>query len=454
MAPELYSPDEKDLAFTSKMLGVESVHNRFKITGKGTRMAVIDRGLHSHYALKGVEGFQIYKDESGTYTSKPLLKRQRVIKGKVEEFYTQDNSLPFQDSAEHHATAVAGIAGGKESPGILWGNAKVVTYPGGVAPDAELVMFILPYENLHEYRLAMAHALDMIINQKNFDVVLISSRTSVRSKKERHAYTPEQLELINSDEEAIRKKIRRLYYLDICIVAAAGNDGNVTEEMEFPANMREVIGVGSLTTHGNPASGTITGKADLCCFGEVLAPTPADLDYKEFFEFFKKCDDKKRKCFNLSEEECVFLQKSVDFKEGAVLQSKVLLAIVNEEERACLLQEFQDHDEMIINHEISSIIEATKKCLLMKFKEQVKVCLWSFKKGSSFAAPAIAGLICLIIQYAKEYDHTYKVENGFCESTVRKYEKLLKIITSARSVNVTKAPHDFFQKELSYFQTL
>ena len=401
-------------------------------------MALIDKGFQSHLALEGVKGYQIYKDEEN-YTHKALPK-SKLLQG---EFYTQDNDMPFFNCTDCHATAVAGIAAGKKLEGISWEGYKV-KYPGGVAPDAELVMFILPEpqdDNWHEYRLAMDYALGMIIKEhakKKFDVVSMSLHTSSQSDKERIT-SKESPEQIDSDEEKIREKIEKLYKLHVPIVAAAGNDGDINDKMEFPAQMHEVIGVGSLTKEGRLPSPSC---ADFYCYGEVCAPSKSvDMESK-FGDNLKHL---------LSKDESLFLQK---FNSDNL---ELQLAVANDEE-CILLQQIvpgiNTRQQQKLSEKCQQLKVSIKKRLLMKMQLR----LFSNHRGSSFAAPAIAGLICLIIQYAKDCDQEEDRKKRVCESTVKKFDKLISIIKSlcTKENKVTRMDSQFFNRKdpISYFRSL
>lgn len=330
------------------MLSLECRHKDFK--GEGTRMAIIDYGFYPHQALKGVKGCQIYKDEN------ELIRCDSLQRSTIADVYTQSTCY------YSHATAVAGIAVGKQ---VYDNEGKYCLYPGGVAPEAELTMITIPPEitTVSKY---LGVALKLIIDcDLNFDVVSISLHTHEQRSIEGSEFD-DSATLFEQNE--VRQYIRKLKDKGMIVIAAAGNKGDTTNDPEFPANFKEVvISIGSLNSYGKVSDFSKEKRTELFCYGEVHAP----------WFVHKNCVQ--QPC---SEQQLPY-------------------------ESACQLE---------------------------------------FLRGTSMAVPAIAGLICLMIQHARSCDEQYCRKNNIsdnhdCEDALRHKDKLLKVFENP---HIVIEPLNFF----------
>lgn len=197
--------------------GVSSLELEEPLTGKSVRLAIIDDGFH-----------------------KDLWAFNR-------------RSLPFDfrdDAPAHpHGTAVTAIVAGKKFDGFF---KKCLKYPGGVAPGAEVTCFSITNEN------SVAQILRRVSEEENkFDVISMSL-----------VYEGNDLDAI------IEQNLDR----GTLIFAGAGNVGN-RGEIGYPARLKDVVSVGSLTCFGKPSDFTQDKEpyADVYTYGEVLVPSGIDL---------------------------------------------------------------------------------------------------------------------------------------------------------------------------------
>ena len=393
---QLISSVGDKLPFTSVKLGLKKVHEK-GITGKGTQIAMIDNGFYSHYALKkkGINGYQIYKAKDGRLAHEVL---------KVDgDFCTQDRYSPHC-----HATAVAGIAVGTPVNGVIYHNQKLqsVKYPGGVAPDAKLTMIRIPLDT-EDTLLYLDYALDLIetLQKKDkfkFDVISMSLRAGDRSLIECGEEVKDY-----SQEAKITEKIQELA-LDTYVVASASNSGDTTHDLEFPAKLDSVISVGSLKPNAHFSEDTKTTGVDLYCYGEVLAPRCIKKMDEIIYELLDPRYDQTRWDFITQSDFNVLKKKREEGPEN----------------------------------ELREILEKITSKISRRLVQGVV--------GSSFAVPAIAGLICLIIQHAKDRDDEKGDSEHLCKTYVRQKGNLFKIIKPASCDNkVVQAPFDFFRRDYS-----
>ena len=150
-----------------------------------------------------------------------------------------------------HATICAGIAVGEPFKGYYFtmdGKRESINYKGGVAPEANAKIFLI---DTHD-DLAFLGALESIERETKYDVISISLGYP-------ECDTPKD----------IRKQLIKLSASTL-IVVSAGNYGSVKGVIP-PANLKEVISVGSLEKFGNRDKSSPT-LVDISCYGEVCAP--------------------------------------------------------------------------------------------------------------------------------------------------------------------------------------
>ncbi len=218
--------------FTVKQMGL--LDDKIKhIKGRGTSIAIIDT-----IGTKGDKGFHTLH---GAF-------RGKIFSKDVKCFRQSDNK-----DTTNHATVCAGIAVGQPFKGYCIKDGKTVSidYKRGVAPEAKAKIFLV--EKNYGFLQALSE-----IRKENFDVVSISLGSETSNAR--------------SD---ITKKLQDLSKSAL-VVVSAGNYGTV-EGVLYPANLDEVIGVGSYDQHGNEARYAPKG-VDTFCYGEVNAPASDDMN--------------------------------------------------------------------------------------------------------------------------------------------------------------------------------
>lgn len=175
------------------------------LTGKGTKIAVIDTGAGPHSDLTISGGIN-------------------VISGSSTTSYTDDNG---------HGTHVAGIIGGK---GVNNGIQ-------GVAPDSSIYAVKALDSTGSGYTSDIIAGIDWAIDN-NMDIISMSLGSSQSS---------------TSLESAVNKA----YDSGVLVVAAAGNSGNLDgtgTSIEYPANYSSVIAVGAVDSNNTRAYFSSTGS--------------------------------------------------------------------------------------------------------------------------------------------------------------------------------------------------
>ncbi len=216
--------------FTVKQMGL--LDDKIKhVKGRGTNIAIIDMigtstaGFHTqHWAFKG-----------------------KIFSKDVKCFKASN----FEDTT-NHATVCAGIAVGKPFKGYVIKDGKTVTidYKGGVAHGAKAKIFLVEKKYGFLEALKTIQALNKIEDEK-IDVVSISLGSET------------------GEATSVTQAIKDLSK-SMLIVVSAGNSGTV-EDVLYPANLAEVISVGSYTEFGREAPYSPEG-VDICCYGDVNAP--------------------------------------------------------------------------------------------------------------------------------------------------------------------------------------
>ncbi len=223
--------DKQRKKFTVKQMGLLDDFNLKDIKGRGTSIAIIDM-----IGKRGTKGFHTLHEAF----------RGKIFSGDIKCFKRKN----YEDTA-NHATVCAGIAVGQPFKGYCIKSGKTVSinYKGGVAPEAKAKIFLI--EKNYGFLEALSE-----IQKENFDVVSISLGSEISNAR--------------SD---ITKKLQDLSKSAL-VVVSAGNNGTV-EDVLYPANLDEVISVGSYTEFGKEAQYS-PDDADICCYGDVNAPASDD----------------------------------------------------------------------------------------------------------------------------------------------------------------------------------
>ena len=223
--------DSKQDIFTVTQMGLfDNIPPTLK--GEGANIAIID-GIGNIRP----DGFHI---EHQTFSCRPTkqITTTRVANNQTLVDYT------------FHATKCAGIAIGEPFEGFAtMGNTiRPIAYKGGVAPEANAKIFLIDLSDESTF----LRALENIEQENCFDVISIS------------------LGYPKGDAQGqIKNKLIELSATTL-IVVSAGNGGSAKGVLP-PANLKEVISVGSLEEFGNPAKSSPT-LVDISCYGEVCAP--------------------------------------------------------------------------------------------------------------------------------------------------------------------------------------
>ena len=190
-----------------------------ELTGKGATLAILDTGIRRSHAAFQAQNIAV----------KNFLPDQ------------QDDNVTDSDG---HGTHCAGIAAGIACD-LVDSSAKVVTFPGGVAPDTWLVICCVAQTKNNFNLQAINLALDWLIqlqqgNQCKIDVVCMSFGCN-------H---------LNQD---IEQKIENLIKMGTICVAAAGNDGR-KEDIKYPAKINNVLCIGAHDSFENRAPFSPLGR--------------------------------------------------------------------------------------------------------------------------------------------------------------------------------------------------
>lgn len=214
--------------FTRTLLKLDELLSTAGLFGQGIQLAILENGCHlTHDSLKDNNNI------------------------------TMLNPFSFSEIPQgyEHGTAVTGIVSGKSFEGIpiniYIGQDSGMSYPGGVAPQAEVKIYAVDcsYDSLYNTLYT--------INQEDttYDIVSLSFHTG--------PVTPDQHQQMQLLIEALESR-------GTFVFAASGNEGN-REKVVFPACLDKVIGVGSLDYFAKRSQYT-NDEADVYCFGEVIAP--------------------------------------------------------------------------------------------------------------------------------------------------------------------------------------
>lgn len=200
--------------------------------------------------MKGIDGYRtkiaIIDSCDNRYPQK-IFVDHKALHEKIEYFpICNGKSKDFTD----HALVCTSIAAGKAIPDATYTNPNgkkiKVNYPGGIAPKADITVYLVEVNNKN----SIVAALDKVVDA-NFDVLSMSFKCDGYDDE-----VAEQLEKIKNDT---------------IIVAAAGNIGNYGP-VGFPANHPDVICVGSLTKYFKVA-GYSPDEVDTFYLGELLTPS-------------------------------------------------------------------------------------------------------------------------------------------------------------------------------------
>jgi len=198
--------------------------NEKRVVNRKIRVAIIDSGIdREHSDLKGI----------------------------IKKEYNAINSAKSVVDDTGHGTSVAGIIGAID-------NGKGIR---GVSDSNSLEIYsIKAFSNNTSKVEYLERALKWAI-QNNVDIINFSAGTAKES--------PKLLDLIN---EATSK--------NIIIVAAAGN--NISNEVDFPARLDNVISVGAVNYNLKKLSGTSYGKIDFVGPGTNIITTQPNNSYGYF----------------------------------------------------------------------------------------------------------------------------------------------------------------------------
>ena len=228
--------DSNEDIFTVTQMGLfDNIPPTLK--GEGANIAIIDGIGKIRTDGFPTNGFHI---EHQTFSCRPTKQIATALVA---------NNLSVVDDT-FHATKCAGIAIGEPFEGFatMGNTTRPITYKGGVAPEANAKIFLIDTRD----ELAFLRALVIIEQENCFDVISISLGYP---KGDAH--------------ELIKNKLIELSATTL-IVVSAGNRGSAKGVLP-PANLKEVISVGSLEEFGNPAKSSPT-LVDISCYGEVCAP--------------------------------------------------------------------------------------------------------------------------------------------------------------------------------------
>ena len=210
-----------DYKFSFSLLKLKEVRAA-KITGDKIRLAIIEENYNSeHASLAGLN--------------------------------LPDRGYNSEDDSFDHGTSVVGIAAGKEF--TLTEGEESLTYPRGVAQGATVEVFPI---TSREDPSSLLTALTAIASGPKFDVVSISFGFAEEPKK---------------FAEEIRKQVNDLISNGTIIFAAAGNNRDHSY-VRYPASLRNVLSVASLTPGAELSKHARTKDVDIYCYGHnVAAPS-------------------------------------------------------------------------------------------------------------------------------------------------------------------------------------
>ncbi|MBY9018441.1 MAG: S8 family serine peptidase, partial [Candidatus Lokiarchaeota archaeon] len=207
------------------------------LTGKGVTVAVLDTGIQPNHDSFTYDGTQNWNER---------------IKVFYDESIENTTSSPYD--IQWHGTWAASILGGNSS-----------SYTG-VAPGVEFVIMKLFYDDGSEMitsSLILEKAVDWLLENKEiYDIKIVSMSFGVKP-------TPDN---INSLDQ-LNKIVSQLVDENILVVAAGGNDNDVSNEptINAPASAKSVLAVGgvdydgemyTLSSRGPTYEGVI--KPDVC----------------------------------------------------------------------------------------------------------------------------------------------------------------------------------------------
>lgn len=191
---------------------------------------------------KGVFGdsVKIAVIDSGIYNAASDFNTQKIIKAK-DYTSTASSSVTFCNDEIGHGTMVTGVLAASHNS---WGVA-------GIAPNVEIYVFKCFY--LNEYGNKTAKNSDIIdavyeaIDNYGVDIINFSAGTTNSN-------------VFKAMSDYAESK-------GILLIAAAGNDGNLSSNVYYPAAYDNVIGVGSIDSGGHRA--THSQRNDLV---NIMAP--------------------------------------------------------------------------------------------------------------------------------------------------------------------------------------
>ena len=214
-------------SFSRKYWRIDSWKN--SVTGKDKTIAILDTGIDkSHKAFFGK-----------TITYEDFVKANLVEK-------------KSDDISNEHGTFVAGVAAGQPFDSEVDPLTQTThTWPGGVAPNAKLIVCRVAKHIKDFDSSVLTEALEWLDNYpQHIDVVSMSFGFSRYNKK-------------------IEDGINTLYKKGTLFVAAAGNSGNTTfNNVPYPAEYGNVISVGAHDRSGNRTGSSSVGNVDVLALGD------------------------------------------------------------------------------------------------------------------------------------------------------------------------------------------
>lgn len=221
------NPDASDLGWALRMIKVDEARAKYKVTGKGVKIAHIDTGIASHVDTASINidaGLNLIEKIPGAWD--PLTK----------------------DGIGHnpgHGTATASVivSNGGLTPTSTSGPGRV----SGVAPDAELFPI---------------RAIKTVVRFRQSKVARAIDKAR---KAGAHVIT---MSLGGIWSGALRRALHRAVHSNIIVMAAAGN---CVREVVYPARYNDCIAVAGMNEDKEPWKGTSRGsEVDFCAPGQFV----------------------------------------------------------------------------------------------------------------------------------------------------------------------------------------
>lgn len=395
---------------------MQSIHVKKEITGENTVIGIIDDGFYPHQAMKGVNvnGCRIYKKKDKSLTYEVLQTSQDDA---TQGLFTQ----PPDTCGHCHATAVAGIAAGKPFKGAFYHKKKLThsEYPGGVAPDAKVVLFLIPIDcdDAKDACKYLEYALDLIIKLHKGEELLPVAANQHDQYEQKESFNEDQSLQLPSPSPPSS--------------AAAPPPPpppplvKPKEDLE-PQNKKlkvEKFDVVSMSLRVGDQSKRERGLQD-------------PISQKQRDNIRKKINTIKEKGTHILATASNSGNTTHDLEFPAQLDEVISIGSLDPDAN---ISKNSISDQKKVNLYCYGEVQAPRYTTISKLPDDLaypKYRLLQNVSGSSFAAPAIAGLICLMMQHARKCGH---------EKTYTKDEILNAIRTKDKGHFVTEVPFDFFR---------